>query len=320
MPPIGNLNYSGEHHFLMQERTAICARGLTKRFGGFEAVGAIDFDVAEGEAFGFLGPNGAGKTTTMRMIQCASPRSGGDLRVFGLDPATSPREIKALLGIVPQENNLDTDLTGRENLVSYARYFDIPKARAEDRVEDLLGFMQVREKADVVIESLSGGMRRRLILARALVNDPRILILDEPTTGLDPQARHQIWDRLRTLQAEGRTIVLTSHYMEEAERLCDRLVIMDGGRILARGAPADLVRSRIGRYVIETEQTDAVRACLDRHGIGYEEGGESLHVPVDDPAPVSKTLLDECGAIRLSTRPATLEDVFLSFTGRRLRE
>jgi len=304
----------------MEERTAICARGLTKRFGDFEAVRAIDFTVAEGEAFGFLGPNGAGKTTTMRMIQCASPRSGGDLRVFGMDPATRPREIKALLGIVPQENNLDPDLTGRENLVSYARYFGISKAGAEERVEDLLGFMQVREKADVVIESLSGGMRRRLILARALVNDPRILILDEPTTGLDPQARHQIWEKLRALQAEGRTIVLTSHYMEEAERLCDRLVIMDEGRILARGAPADLVRTRIGRHVIETEPTDAVRACLGRHGIRYEEGGGSIQIPVDDPAAVSKLLLDACGAIRLSTRPATLEDVFLSFTGRRLRE
>jgi len=308
------------YHSPMEERAAISARGLTKRFGDVEAVRGIDFAVLEGEAFGFLGPNGAGKTTTMRMIQCASPRSGGDLRVFGMDPATRPREIKALLGIVPQENNLDPDLTGRENLVSYARYFGIPRAAAEERVEDLLGFVQVREKADVVIESLSGGMRRRLILARALVNDPAILILDEPTTGLDPQARHQIWEKLRALQREGRTIALTSHYMEEAERLCDRLVIMDEGRILTRGAPADLVRSRIGRYVIETEPSDTVRACLGRHGIRHEEGGGSIQVPVEDPAAVSKLLLDECGAIRLSTRPATLEDVFLTLTGRRLRE
>ncbi|TAJ45495.1 ABC transporter ATP-binding protein [Methanofollis fontis] len=304
----------------MQERTAICARGLTKRFGTFEAVRAIDFTVHEGEAFGFLGPNGAGKTTTMRMIQCASPRSGGDLRIFGMDPETEPREIKAILGIVPQENNLDPDLTGRENLLSYARYFGVPPAEAEERVEDLLDFVEVRQKADVIIESLSGGMRRRLILARALINDPRVLILDEPTTGLDPQARHQIWERLRALQREGRTIVLTTHYMEEAERLCDRLVIMDGGEVLARGAPPDLIRSGIGRHVIEAEPTDAVRTCLERHGIEYEEGGESIQVPADDPAPISRTLLDECGAIRLSTRPATLEDVFLRLTGRRLRE
>lgn len=298
----------------------ILAEELEKRFGSFSAVRGIDFAVEEGEAFGFLGPNGAGKTTTMRMIQCVSPRSGGRLTVFGMDPAVDARAIKARLGVVPQENNLDPDLTGAENLLTYARYFGIPRRTAEERVARLLSFVQIEEKKDVVIESLSGGMRRRLILARALVNDPDILILDEPTTGLDPQARHLIWERLRTLQEAGKTIVLTTHYMEEAERLCDRLVIMDHGEVLVEGSPKDLIRTAIGGHIVEAGADEAVIACLRSHGIPYETAGSLVHVPTDRPNEVTRVLLDECGRITLATRPATLEDVFLKLTGRTLRE
>ncbi|QYZ79388.1 ABC transporter ATP-binding protein [Methanofollis formosanus] len=302
----------------MQE--VIRAENLEKRFGDFVAVKGVDFSITEGEAFGFLGPNGAGKTTTMRMVQCVSPRSRGDLEVLGMDPATHAREIKALLGVVPQEDNLDPELTGYENLRTYARYFGIPGEEAEERIARLLAFVQMEKKQDVVIEHLSGGMKRRLVLARALVNDPRLLVLDEPTTGLDPQARHLIWDQLRGLQAEGRTIVLTTHYMEEAERLCDRLVIMDHGGILVEGSPADLIGRTIGRQILEAEAVPLVLSCLERHGIEYDLVGGSALVPTDEPVRVTEALLEECGAIRLATRPATLEDVFLKLTGRRLRE
>lgn len=298
----------------------IVAHGLEKRFGSVRAVRGIDFAVEAGEAFGFLGPNGAGKTTTMRMVQCVSPRTGGRLEVFGMDPAIRAREIKARLGVVPQENNLDPDLTGAENLLTYARYFGIPRRTAEERVARLLAFVQMEGKKDVVIENLSGGMRRRLILARALVNDPDILILDEPTTGLDPQARHLIWERLRALQREGTTIVLTTHAMDEAERLCDRLVIMDHGEVLVEGSPKDLIRTAIGGHIIEVGADETVIACLRSRGIPYETAGNLLHIPTDRPNEVTRALLDACGAITLTTRPATLEDVFLKLTGRTLRE
>ncbi|MDD3621444.1 MAG: ABC transporter ATP-binding protein [Methanofollis sp.] len=301
-------------------REVIRAENLEKRFGDFAAVKGVTFSVAEGEAFGFLGPNGAGKTTTMRMVQCVSPRSGGHLEVLGMDPATDAREIKALLGVVPQEDNLDPELTGYENLRTYARYFGVAKDVAEERIARLLAFVEMEKKKDVIIEHLSGGMKRRLVLARALVNDPRILVLDEPTTGLDPQARHLIWDQLQGLQAEGRTIVLTTHYMEEAERLCDRLVIMDHGGVLIEGSPADLIDQTIGRQVLEAEAVPAVLSCLDRHGLRYDLVGRSVLVPTDDPAQMTGTLLHECGSIKLATRPTTLEDVFLKLTGRRLRE
>lgn len=301
-------------------REVIRAENLEKRFGDFAAVKGVTFSVAEGEAFGFLGPNGAGKTTTMRMVQCVSPRSGGHLEVLGMDPATHAREIKALLGVVPQEDNLDPELTGYENLRTYARYFGVAKDVAEERIARLLAFVEMEKKKDVIIEHLSGGMKRRLVLARALVNDPRILVLDEPTTGLDPQARHLIWDQLQGLQAEGRTIVLTTHYMEEAERLCDRLVIMDHGGVLVEGSPADLIDQTIGRHLLEAEAVPAVLSCLDRHGVEYDLVGRSVLVPTDDPARMTSTFLQECGSIRLATRPTTLEDVFLKLTGRRLRE
>jgi len=224
----------------------IVAEDLKKQFGEFVAVDSVSFTVEEGEVFGFLGPNGAGKTTTMKMIQCVSPKTGGKLEVFGMDVNTHQREVKKLLGVVPQENNLDPDFTVYDNLMVYSRYFDIHLARAERVIEELLDFVQLREKKDTLIEQLSGGMKRRLILARALINMPRLLILDEPTIGLDPQARHLIWDKLKSLQSQGITIVLTTHYLEEAARLCDRLVIMDYGKIIVEGKPDELVKEYAG--------------------------------------------------------------------------
>ena len=229
------------------------ARKLTKTYNGVVAVDGISFTVRTGEVFGFLGPNGAGKTTTMKMIACVSPRTSGALSVFDRDPERQPTEIKQNLGVVPQETNLDPDFTCSGNLTTYARYFDIPVAEARKRARDLLAFVQLEEKSDVLIDKLSGGMKRRLILARALINNPSLLILDEPTIGLDPQARHLIWERLRLLQAQGNTIVLTTHYLDEAARLCDRLVIMDHGKILVLGSPAELVKQYVGSEIVEVE-------------------------------------------------------------------
>ncbi|MEM3078503.1 MAG: ABC transporter ATP-binding protein, partial [Nitrososphaerales archaeon] len=210
--------------------TVVSAENLMKKYGDIVAVDGINFSVEQGECFGFLGPNGAGKTTTIKMIQCVSPKTSGKLEVLGMDVDLYPKEIKRNLGVVPQENNLDPDFTVYENLMVYSRYFSIPKNEAKERIEKLLKFMQLEEKRDAIIERLSGGMKRRLILARALLNEPKILILDEPTVGLDPQARHLIWDRIRSLKKEGVTTILTTHYMEEASQLCDRLVIMDYGK------------------------------------------------------------------------------------------
>ena len=284
------------------------------------AVDHIRFSVNRGEVFGFLGPNGAGKTTTMRMIECVSPRSSGTLRVFGMDPDEHPAEIKQRIGVVPQETNLDPDFTCYGNLITYAHYFDIPAPEAKRRVEDLLAFVELSEKRDTVIDKLSGGMKRRLILARALINNPGLLILDEPTIGLDPQARHLIWERLRLLRAQGNTIVLTTHYLDEAARLCDRLVIMDHGTFLVEGTPADLVREQVGSEIIEMDNTPEVIACLADLGVPYEILGDQVQVATDAPRELAKTLLDRCKKSRVSTRPATLEDVFLKLTGRTLRE
>ena len=219
----------------------IHARGLTKRFGNFTAVDHIDFDVHAGEAFGFLGPNGAGKTSTMRMIGCASPVSDGELRVLDMSPRLDASRIKARLGVVPQQDNLDTEITVRENLLMYARYFDIPRHDAQKRADELLDFVELTDRAGAQVEPLSGGMKRRLTIARALVNDPELILLDEPTTGLDPQARHVVWERLYQLKRRGATLLLTTHYMDEAERLCDRLVVMDKARIVAEGSPRALI-------------------------------------------------------------------------------
>jgi len=276
--------------------------------------------VKKGEVFGFLGPNGAGKTTTMKMIACVSPKTAGTLTVLGMDPGTAPAAIKARLGIVPQETNLDPDFTCYGNLFMYARYFDIPEKTATKKADDLLEFVQLTEKRDVVVEKLSGGMKRRLILARALVNNPDILVLDEPTIGLDPQARHLIWEKLRTLQVQGNTIVLTTHYLDEAARLCDRLVIMDNGRILVEGAPAELVRDHAGREIVEVERSAEVISCLEDLNIPYELAGDMVQVVTESSRDIARILLDRCHPEKVITRPATLEDVFLKLTGRKLRE
>ena len=296
------------------------AENLVKVFGNVVAVDGIRFTVQEGEVFGFLGPNGAGKTTTMKMIQCVSPKTAGTLQVFGMDVDEHPREIKAMMGVVPQDSNLDPDFTVRENLIQYARYFDIPVVEAEKRADTLISFMQLEEKKKTAIEKLSGGMKRRLILARALINHPRILILDEPTTGLDPQARHLIWDKLRGLVAEGNTILLTTHYMEEAAQLCDRIVIMDKGRILVEGNPGELVKQHAGEYVVEVDATEDVVRCLQQHTIPYEPFGERVKIFSEEPRKITQLLLDECRMEHVASRPATLEDVFLRLTGRTLRE
>ncbi|ABS56379.1 ABC transporter related [Methanoregula boonei 6A8] len=294
---------------------------LTKTYNDMVAVSHIRFSVKKGEIFGFLGPNGAGKTTTMRMIECVSPRTSGTLRVFGMDPEVNPAGIKQRIGVVPQETNLDPDFTCAGNLLVYARYFDIPSAEAQIRVKNLLEFVALTEKRDTAIDKLSGGMKRRLILARALINNPDLLILDEPTIGLDPQARHLIWERLRLLRAQGNTILMTTHYLDEAARLCDRLVIMDHGTFLVEGAPADLVREQVGSEIIEMDNTPEVIACLDELGVTFEVAGDQVQVATDASSrELAKILLDRCKTSRVSTRPATLEDVFLKLTGRTLRE
>ena len=296
------------------------AKDLKKTFGSIGAVDGITFSVKKGEVFGFLGPNGAGKTTTMKMIACVSPKTSGTLTVLGMDPDSAPAAIKARLGVVPQETNLDPDFTCFGNLFTYAQYFDIPDKTAAEKADELLEFVQLVEKRDVLVEKLSGGMKRRLILARALVNNPDLLILDEPTIGLDPQARHLMWEKLRALRAQGNTIVLTTHYLDEAARLCDRLVIMDNGKILVEGAPADLVREHAGHEIVEVEMNEDVIACLKDLQVPYEVAGDMIQVATESSRDIARILLDRFRAVKVITRPATLEDVFLKLTGRKLRE
>jgi len=300
----------------------IRAERLTKRFEDLVAVDDIAFTVREGECFGFLGPNGAGKTTTMRMIQCVSPLTSGRLEVAGMDVTKEERKIKEILGVAPQETNLDQDLTVRDNLIMFSSYFDIPKAEAERRSDELLAFFQLEVKRDTDIDKLSGGMKRRLLLARALINRPRILILDEPTVGLDPQARHLIWEQLMRLRSQGSTIVLTTHYMDEAERLCDRLVIMNDGKILAEGKPSDLIRKHVGANIVEVQNSPDVMSCLKSNlkAQTFEAIGETVLISTGEPQQVIDTLLRSCGIVNASVRMATLEDVFLKLTGRTLRE
>ena len=301
----------------------IHARGLTKRFGEFVAVDAIDFDVAPGESFGFLGPNGAGKTSTMRMIGCVSPTSGGVLEVMGLDPATHGPQIRARLGVVPQQDTLDLELTVRENLSIYGRYFGLSRAEVAKRADELLEFAQLTERADDQVEPLSGGMKRRLTIARSLINEPTVLLLDEPTTGLDPQARHLLWDRLYRLKQRGVTLVLTTHYMDEAEQLCDRLVVMDKAKIVAEGSPRSLIEQYSTREVTELRFAPGVAETLDGKldGIAeriehlpdrvllYADDGEAAAVAVHDRGLRPETVL---------VRRSSLEDVFLRLTGRSL--
>jgi lipooligosaccharide transport system ATP-binding protein len=310
------------HWFTMGETIPdiIEAKELKKIFGNVIAVDGISFTVKKGEVFGFLGPNGAGKTSTMKIIACVSPRTSGAIRVLGMDPDKHPAEIKQQLGVVPQETNLDPDFTCYGNLFTYARYFNIPADNAHQKAEELLEFVQLQEKRDVTVEKLSGGMKRRLILARALVNNPDLLILDEPTIGLDPQARHLIWERLKMLQSQGNTIVLTTHYLDEAARLCDRLVIMDNGKILVEGAPADLVKQYVGNEVVEVEKTEEVLSCLNGKNIPFEVIGDNVQIATESSREVIRVLFDQCTPHKVLTRPATLEDVFLKLTGRKLRE
>ena len=306
------------HQYMSQY--VIEAKDLTKRYRDLTAVDSISFSVTRGELFGFLGPNGAGKTTTMKMVQCVSPRTGGKLRVFGDDPETSGRIIRKRIGVVPRETNLDPDLSVFDNLTVYARFFDIGRDDAIKRAKNLLEFFELEGKKDTIIEKLSGGMKRRLLLARALMNNPDLLILDEPTIGLDPQARHHIWEKLLKLRAEGHTIVLTTHYLDEAARLCDRLVIMDHAKILVDGSPDALVRTFIGMDIVETDKSDQVTRYLDSINISYGTGGEMIQVRTDKPRELADRLTEQFREIRIITRPGSLEDVFLMLTGRGIRE
>ena len=300
------------------------ARGLIKQFGDLTAVDAIDFDVQQGEAFGFLGPNGAGKSSTMRMIGCVSPLSGGTLRVLGLDPEKNGADIRARLGVVPQEDTLDMELTVRENMLIYGRYFGLPRKLVHERAGQLLEFVQLEERIDSKVEPLSGGMKRRLTIARSLINEPDILLLDEPTTGLDPQARHVVWDRLHALKHEGATLLLTTHYMDEAEQLCDRLVVMDKAKIVAQGSPQELIRRYSTREVVELRfaTQNPPEGTVDRID-GLAQRVELLSgrlLLYTDDGDRTAERVHELGVEPQSTlvRRSTLEDVFLHLTGRTL--
>ena len=302
------------------------ARGLVKRFGDFVAVDGIDFDLQRGEVFGFLGPNGAGKTSTMRMIGCVSPVSAGTLRVLGLDPARDGAKIRARLGVVPQLDTLDLELTVRENMVVYGRYFGLPRQELGRRADELLEFVELAERAKDEVEQLSGGMKRRLTIARSLVNDPEVLLLDEPTTGLDPQARHVVWERLYRLKRDGVTLLLTTHYMDEAEQLCDRLVVMDKARIVAEGSPRELIERYSTREVVELRFDDHDRPA----DLGYWTDGLVARIEpladrvllYTDDGDAAAHGLHERGLVPDSVlvRRSTLEDVFLHLTGRTLVE
>jgi lipooligosaccharide transport system ATP-binding protein len=299
------------------------ARGLTKRFGDFTAVDAIDFDITKGEAFGFLGPNGAGKTSTMKMITTVSPITEGKLTVFGIDPNEDGRSIRQRIGVVPQEDNLDLELTVAENLYIYGRYHDMKKSEINPRIDELLEFAQLTERKNSEVEPLSGGMKRRLTIARALINSPDLIILDEPTTGLDPQARHLLWDRLYRLKQEGATLIITTHYMDEAEQLCDRLVVMDQGKIAAEGSPRELIQLYAPREVVELRFNDGQKdhAVLKMEGLAQrsEVLADRVLLYTDD-AEATQHGLHERGIDpeQVLVRRSTLEDVFLRLTGRGL--
>jgi len=299
----------------------IAAEDLTKKFEELTAVDHVSFRIRSGECFGFLGPNGAGKTTAIRMIQCVSPVTSGKLEVLGMDVGRKPREIKSRIGVCPQEDNLDPDFTAWKNLLVYARYFGIGREQAEARARELLDFMALTEKKDVEIEKLSGGMKRRLIIARALMNDPKLLVLDEPTTGLDPQARHLIWDKVRELKKRGVTVLITTHYMDEAQQLCDRLVIMEKGRILVEGEPLALISDHVGSGVVEVlGPDDALDQWLKGRAWTYERAGDRVYLYTDDNRAVRELIQKEHPGANVIIRDATLEDVFLKLTGRGLRD
>ncbi len=301
----------------------IVAKDLVKQYGEVTAVDGISFTINKGECYGFLGPNGAGKTTTIKVINCVSPLSSGDVLVNEKLIKRKPREIKALVGVVPQEENLDPDLTVFKNLLVYARYFEISSGEAKSRAEELINFFNLSDKIDSHINELSGGMKRRLLIARSLINNPEILILDEPTSGLDPQVRHIIWQKLRLLKKNGMTMLLTTHYMEEASQLCDRISIMDKGKILVEGNPIALVDEKIGKEVIELridgETESELLDKLNRFEFTHERVGDTLYLFSRDCKDLLQYLVSNDYPIVLH-RPATLEDLFLKLTGRELRE
>ena len=301
----------------------VTAKDLTKTFKDVTAVNGISFEIKEGECFGFLGPNGAGKTTTVRMIHCVSPVTSGTLTVAGMPAHINNRAIKTMTGIIPQEINLDIDLTVDENLMIHARFFDIPRAQARKRIDDYLKFVALDQKRNSKIDELSTGMKKRLLIARALINDPKLIIADEPTTGLDPQARHLIWQRLRELKRKGATLILTTQYMEEAEQLCDRLVIMHKGKILMEGAPKDLIEKEIGSEVVEIriskDEDEKIIGQLSASSCGHERVGDTLYFYCRDRHELMKKVV-EMNLTNVINRPASLEDVFLKLTGRSLIE
>jgi lipooligosaccharide transport system ATP-binding protein len=303
----------------------VAASRLVKRFGDFTAVDEIDVEVRPGEAFGFLGPNGAGKSSTMRMIGCVSPVTSGDLRIFGLDPAVHGREIRSRIGVVPQADQLDMELTVEENLIIYGRYFNLSRRQCRERAAELLEFVQLTDRAKSKVEPLSGGMKRRVTIARALINEPELLLLDEPTTGLDPQARHVLWDRLYRLKQRGVTLVLTTHYMDEAEQLCDRLVVMDQGRIVAQGSPRELIQQHSTREVLELRygpgQNEEQANNLNGLGERVEVLPDRVLVYADDGEAILREV-HERNAMPVASlvRRSSLEDVFLALTGRTLND
>jgi len=305
--------------------TVISATDLVKRYGEVAAVDGVSFEVAPGESFGLLGPNGAGKSTTMRMVGAVSTRTAGELTVLGLDPDEFGPEIRARLGVVPQQDNLDNELRVRENLLTYGRYFGLPRRLIAERADELLEFAQLADRGDAKVDELSGGMKRRLTIARALINEPRILLLDEPTTGLDPQARHILWDRLFRLKEQGTTLLLTTHYMDEAEQLCDRLVVVDHGRIMAEGSPAALIRQYSTREALEvrfgSERNAAAAAALADVGDRLEVLPDRVLVYADDgEAALVEVTARGLQPLTSLVRRSSLEDVFLRLTGRSLIE
>ncbi|MBI2026900.1 MAG: ATP-binding cassette domain-containing protein [Deltaproteobacteria bacterium] len=301
----------------------IQAQNLVKKYGHFEAVKGIDFNIPKASCFGFLGPNGAGKTTTMSMLYCFVRVTSGSLSIAGLTPPSDEREIKKILGIVPQDNNLDPDLSVFENLVVYARYYGLSLKQSKNKIEELLDFFELGEKRNVRIPQLSGGMKRRLVLARALLHDPKIIILDEPTTGLDPQARHLIWERLESLKKTGKTFVLTTHYMDEAERLCDELVLMDQGKILEQNTPHKLIEKHIGKetieIIIDNQKVDSILDHLSPFKFTWEKTSARLFIYTHEGHKILEKLI-QLNNFEFLHRRSSLEDVFLKLTGRELRE
>ncbi|MDR6437109.1 lipooligosaccharide transport system ATP-binding protein [Paenarthrobacter nicotinovorans] len=307
----------------MNRPFVISARNLTKSYGELTAVDNISFDVPAGESFGLLGPNGAGKSTTMKMIGGVSQRTSGSLTIMGLDPESNGPEVRAHLGVVPQQDNLDEELKVRENLIVYGRYFGLPLSYLKPKADELLEFAQLTDKANSKVDALSGGMKRRLTIARSLINEPRILLLDEPTTGLDPQARHILWDRLFRLKESGVTLILTTHYMDEAEQLCDRLIVVDKGRIMAEGSPATLIREHSSREVLELRFGSERNATIGVELQGIGERLETLPDRVLIYAHDGEAALEQVSARGLHpmtslVRRSSLEDVFLRLTGRSL--